>query len=300
MAAGRYRFNHDYQRNAVIRWIQCSVMMVCLLYLAAATANTDESTQPLPDAARRLLVAQLMHESGVHGLLRQLPHFIDQELENLAASSMPFAPPELAELREQLETRFAVADIRRHITERVLHAMSSQALVELREVLSQPPAERFRALQSAMADEKIQDDIRDYRLLMRDRQPRGERVALLDRLNRVLGYATMEVELKVELRKSLLASASWLKTKERIAEPLLERELASYRERVSAQTQEDARLYFLFMFKHTPSDQLDALAVLYEHPRYEQFMAECFQGLQKVFRESRAASYRSGRELTAR
>lgn len=283
----------------MIRWIQCIVMMLSMLWLSVATATTAP-TQPLPDAARRLVVAQLLHESGVNGLLRQIPLFIDQELDNLAASSMPFTPPELAQLRDQLETRFAVPDIRRHISDRLLDAMDSQSLVELRALLARPAAERFRALQSAMADDNIQDDIRDYRLLMRDRQPRGERVVLLDRLNRVLGYAAMEVELKVELRKSLLASASWLKTSERIAEPLLERELASYRERVSEQTQEDARLYFLFMFKHTPSEQLERLTSLYEQPRYEQFMAECYEGLQAIFRESRAASFQQSRELTAR
>jgi hypothetical protein len=252
----------------------------------------------LSDSAKRLLIAQVLHESGVHSLLRQVTVFIDQELRNLEASSMPFTAEELATLRSDLESRFAVAELRRHVSERLFVGLDGQALAQLRDLLVKPEAERFRALQDAMDSDDIRADIRDYRLMMRDRQPKGERVELLDTLNQTLRYTALEIELKVELRKSLLANASWLRSRERIQEAVLERELASYRQRVAEQTELDARLYFLFMFKHTPSDQLKSLVSLFEHPLFAHFMAECQQGMQEVFRQARAANGQPRQDVT--
>lgn len=276
-------------------WLAAVLLIPSLAY---AEISAQSTAPQLSEASKRLLIGQLLHESGVQNLLRQLPIFIELELRNLEASSMPFSVQELARLREQLETRFSVPEIRRQVSERLLQTLDAQALTTLRDLLQQPTVEHFRALQAAMDSDDIRADIRDYRLLMRERQPQGARVELLDSLNRALHYTPLEIELKVELRKSLLANASWLKSQEIIPESLLERELASYRQRVTEQTEADARLYFLFMFKHTPSEQLSQLVRLFEHPLFAQFMQECQYGMQEMFREARAATDQLQRDLT--
>jgi hypothetical protein len=138
-----------------------------------------------------------------------------------------------------------------------------------------------------MDDAAIRQDIHDYRIRLREHKPNASRLALIDSLVETLHHAELETSLKVELRKSLLLIASWLRYPEPIAEPLLDRELVAYRKRVAEQISEDARLYFLFMFKHTSNEELNQLISHFSQPDFQRMMQTSHQALMRSFVSAR-------------
>lgn len=239
---------------------------------------------------QQLIVQQLLHESGIVELLRQLPNLIDQEMANLKATPVPFSDEELIKIRFELERRLAVTELKKHLRDKLQAALSEESLRQVQALLQSQTVEQFKRLQIAMQDESIQYDIRAYKAKVKGDAPRGGRVELMETLNKALYQRRIETDLKVELRKNLLASVSWIKSNELINEAMLEKELAQYRERVLQQIDSDARIYFLYMFKRTPSNELKDLIAAYGAPEFKLFMATCNQALVEAFRTARAES----------
>ena len=77
------------------------------------------------------------------------------------------------------------------------------------------------------------------------------------------------------MRKSLLANVSWMKSSQELPEDVLEKELAEYRQRVGSHINENARVFYLYLFKQTSSNDIQQLITQYKTPEFEVFMGLC-------------------------
>jgi hypothetical protein len=269
------------------------------LVYAQANTESDVAQQPISpfmsakaEANQQLMIKYALHESGVYELLRQMPALINQEIGNLEASAMQLTAQELTLLRANLKTRLQTSDIKQSILSYLQSRMSETQLVEVKKMLQAPDVLNFRQLQEDADNEVAYGHMRSYKVQLQEREPNKSRVGLVETLDFSLRQTRIETEIKVELRKNLLANVSWMKSNQELPEEVLEKELTGYRQRVGSHINENARVFYLYLFKQTSSNDIRQLITQYETPEFEVFMGLCEDAILNAFKKARRDAYK--------
>ncbi|OUS24396.1 hypothetical protein A9Q99_24600 [Gammaproteobacteria bacterium 45_16_T64] len=243
------------------------------------------------EANQQLIIKYVLHEAGVYDLLRQMPDLITQEIVNLKASAMPLTEAELAQLRLNLKGRLQTSEMKQSIVSYLQSRMSESELLAVKRMLQAPNVMQFKQLQEDADNEVAHGHMRSYKVQLQENAPNKSRVALVERLDTSLGQTRLETGIKVELRKNLLANVSWMKSSQVLPENVLEKELAEYRERVGGHINENARVFYLYLFKKTPSKDIRGLISRYSNPEFETFMENCEGAILNSFKKARRDAY---------
>ena len=81
---------------------------------------------------------------------------------------------------------------------------------------------------------------------------------------------------------------SQLKSQESIPETMLDDQLRHYRQDVEQQISKNALHAYLYLFKRTPSTQVQDLIQSFDQPAFDNFMSICQAALLDSFRSARA------------
>lgn len=265
--------------------------LVHLLWLSPALISPSwvvaAPDGPVPAALQPATALDtLLLTTGVFEQVAQLAERVDTELSNLEASPL-FTPEEIMQVRAQL------ADLRedtlyQQLLTGVVQQFTAEELAAL-QTLSQRPELQFlvqeeRKLQSPSQQEYV----RLYQLQTQETQPSSVRVDWMLALDRARYKTQFETALKVALRKSVLASVAMVKTRQPLAEASLDSELTQYRQKLSEALSQQALTTYLYLFRKTPTDSVQATVQLFQDPLYQRFMIACEQALQQSFRVARA------------
>ena len=267
-------------RRVSLRWLMVFLLMFTLTQNIARAA--DAGTQ-----AEYLMIQNIMKNAGVLEILYQVPDWIEQELQHLEATPVPFDRTELNSVRSDLETAFASDELKERMKKRLSDQFSFAELSAINELFSQPKVQQFHDLQEGTQSDYIRADIRSYKAKLKNMTPRGSRVEMVKTLDENLRQSQLEADLKVELRKSLLTSVSWVKSNELLEEGVLEQELSAYRQRVGEEINRNALIFYLYLFKRTPSPELNQLVTAFQQPDYKRFMAICHEEMLSSIQEAR-------------
>ena len=254
------------------------VLMLMMLLTTAARAQAPDVAQPW---------RSLLDAAGVSALLAQTDSLINQEVSNLEKTPLGFTPAELKILREQLLRRLGPQRLQADIVSRLQQHMTAAQQQELLAMLQSPRVRFMQTLQAQLDDSRVREAMRSYKVQVKENAPNPRRVELLENLDSSLQQTSLEAELKVELRKQLLATVTQLKTHESFSESMLDDQLEEYRRDVEGKISRNALYAYLYLFKRTPSSQLQDLIRHYNSPAYEQFMALCHDTIQVSFRTAR-------------
>ncbi len=269
-----------------------------LVYAQPNATNdvTQQSVSPFmsakAEANQQLMIKYALHESGVYELLRQMPALINQEIGNLEASAMQLTAQELKRLRANLKARLQASEIKQSILSYLQSRMSENQLVEVKKMLQAPDVLNFRQLQEDADNEVAYGHMRSYKVQLQEREPNKSRVGLVETLDYSLRQTRIETEIKVELRKNLLANVSWMKSSQELPEDVLEKELMEYRQRVGSHINENARVFYLYLFKQTSSNDIRQLITQYKTPEFEVFMGLCEDAILNAFKKARRDGYK--------
>lgn len=266
-----------------MKFLKPYVLVMCLWSWVSAPVWASD----LESTAEHLMIQSILKQAGVMELLYQIPKWIDQELQNLEATPVPFDQQELAFIREDLESNFAASTLKQSLMAALANDFTLEELRRLRQLFKKPEVKKFHHLQEGTESEYIQADIRSYKAKLKNTNPRGARVDMVVQLDDNLKQSDMEADLKVELRKSLLTSVSWVKSNEVLEESILEKELASYRQRVGEEIDHKALIFYLYLFKRTPSNQLNQVVASFGEPEFRKFMGVCHQVMLSSIRQGR-------------
>lgn len=265
--------------------------LVHLLWLSPALISPSwvvaAPDGPVPAALQPATALDtLLLTTGVFEQVAQLAERVDTELSNLEASPL-FTPEEIMQVRAQL------ADLRedtlyQQLLTGVVQQFTAEELAAL-QTLSQRPELQFlvqeeRKLQSPSQQEYV----RLYQLQTQETQPSSVRVDWMLALDRARYKTQFETALKVALRKSVLASVAMVKTRQPLAEASLDSELTEYRQKLSAELSQQALTTYLYLFRKTPTDSVQATVKVFQDPLYQRLMIACEQALQQSFRVARA------------
>ena len=190
-------------------------------------------------------------------------------------------------MRSDLESSFASGPLKERLMTRLSEQFNLQELEQIYEIFKQPQIKKFNDLQQGAQSDYIRADIRSYKAKLKNTTPRGSRVEMVKNLDSNLFQSQLEADLKVELRKSLLTSVSWVKSAELLEEVTLDKELTSYKERVGEEINRKALIFYLYLFKRTPSSQLNQLVDAFGNPAFGKFMATCHAVMLSSVKEAR-------------
>ncbi len=243
----------------------------------SASANTADIDWPL-----------LLDGSGVSGILAQTNDLIGQEMANLEKAPLGFTPQELSTLQQQFRARLGSDSLRQDVIARLQQQLDPEQARQLQQLLQSPRMKFLSTLQAQLNDDAVRQSLRTYRVQVRETTPNSGRLQLLTTLDDTRRLTALETALKVEMRKQMLVTVTQVKLQENVPEPLLDAQLQQYRQEVAQQLSRTALDTHLYLFKRTPSAQVQALISTLDQPAFEQFMAICQSAIQDAFRDARA------------
>lgn len=229
----------------------------------------------------------LLDVAGVSTVLAQTDLLINQEVANLEKTPLGFSAVELQRLRQQLLDHLAPEQLQADIIARLQQDFDPQQRQNLQTLLQSPRTRFLHTLQAQLNDDAVREAMRSYKVQVTEKAPNHHRLQLITKLNDSLQHSALETELKVELRKQLLALVAQLKTDETFSESQIDAQLESYRRDVEDSISRNAVYAYLYLFKRTPSPDVQALITTYHDPVYLQFMSLCQESLQTSFRNAR-------------
>lgn len=257
------------------------VVSIVMLTMGSGVLWADQNAQTREQWERYI------ESAGVSVVLDQANDLIEQEIRNLENAPLGFTATQLEAMRDQLRLRLGSERLKQDIVARLQRDYSPQQMQELNRVLESKSLQALQQLQLQLTDADVRQAMRSYRIKVQEHSPNETRLQLLSSLDQQLQQSALETELKVELRKQLLATVSHLKTSETFPEDLLERQLEDYRATVEGEISENAVFAYLYLLKRTPSSRVRDLLVSLDDPAFEAFMALCLDAMQDSFREAR-------------
>lgn len=268
------------------RWI---AVLVCALLMPIATSSQayDQGSQPPPTTAYNSQWEPYFAATGVSAILTEFHHLIAQEIDNLSHIPMGLTTAELTQIRARFMAELHPRQLKANMSQALKQQLSLQEQSELAQVLEAKFLRQLQRLEAELAQTEVRRAMRSYQWTLKNRTPLPARVALLDDLNVSLGQSALEAELKVELRKHLLAVIATIKGGEVVPEGLLDQQLANYRDEVALQISDNARAAYLYLLKQVPSSELRNWVSVLNEPVYSRFMTICQQTLSESFRYAR-------------
>ena len=230
---------------------------------------------------------RLLQVAGVNDVLDQADAMIKQEMANLQNAPLGFDKLELKQLRHRFDARLGSAQLKQAVVADLKRRISPDQARKLAAVLNSPRYRFLQSLQTQLADPNVREDMRAYKVQVKDQAPNPSRVSLLENLNTSLEQSTLEADLKVALRKQLLITVSEMKTRETYSDAMLDQQLAGYRQEVKENISQNALYAYLYLYKHTPSDQVQDLVTSLHSPSYEKFMHVCRDAIRASFELAR-------------
>lgn len=230
---------------------------------------------------------QFIESAGVAVVLDQANDLIEQEIRNLEKAPLGFTAQQLTTIRDQFRRQLGSQQLKRDIVSRLQRDYSPQQLEALQAVLASSKLQQLQSLQLQLDDAQVRRAVRSYRLKIMEKEPNQQRLLLLTTLDQQLQQSALETELKVELRKQLLATVSHLKASESFSESMLETQLQDYRATVEGEISQNALFAYLYLLKRTPSSTVRDLVTALDQPAFDAFMALCLEAVQDSFRDAR-------------
>lgn len=263
--------------------------LVHLLWLSPALISPSWvfAAPPVPTVLQPATALDtLLLTTGVFEQITQLAERVDTELSNLEASPL-FTPEEIMQVRAQL-TDLREDTLYQQLLAGVVQQFTAEELATLQTLSQQPELQFLVQEERKLQSPSQQEYVRLYQLQTQETQPSSVRVDWMLALDRARYKTQFETALKVALRKSVLASVAMVKTRQPLAEASLDSELTQYRQKLSEALSQQALTSYLYLFRKTPTDSVQATVQLFQDPLYQRFMIACEQALQQSFRVARA------------
>jgi len=228
-----------------------------------------------------------IEQSGVADVLQQADYLIQQEIRNLQNAPLDLSPTHLQLITRELEQRLGPEQLQRDMVARLQRDFPVAQQAQLDAIVRSGNLQQLQVLQQRLADPEVRKAVRAYRYRLMQEIPDQQRLSLLASLDQELQQTALETDLKVEIRKQLLATVTALKSREVYSEGMLDKQLQAYRQSVAGEISVNALYAYLYLLKRTPSDSVQDLVDAINRPAFDSFMTLCRQSLQDSFRVAR-------------
>lgn len=253
-------------------WRFAQKLLSIVVLAGAAMISWGNEFEAAPPGASTEISQEVLSRAGVDDIVSQLAIWLDEELRNVEASGLNVTDAEINDIRRSMKRHFMTSSLTQRLRENVAQQFDQEALLGLQTLLLDDQVLQLHGMMADAEREYVKARIREYKAKLKNHSLRNRRVELLDQLVKSLGWVELEIDLKVELRKSVLNSVSWIKAGEWVPERELDQELESYRQRLRDELYGANRIYALYLFRRIPTDRLERLVKHFRDPDYTQLM----------------------------
>lgn len=288
-----HQASRDFPVFHFIRYLLWRPLVAGVLLLPWLTAFASAPVSVAPGRPDVAFVASvdwlaLLEATGVSTVLEQAQPLIQQEIAHLEKAPLGFSPEALQTLRQQWQERLGSTRLKQDVIARLQRQVSPEQALQVQAVVQSPRLKFLQTLQAQLGDEAVRERLRAYRVQVRETVPSPDRLTLFALLERQLGRTALETDLKVELRKQVLARVSRQEDQDAVPEALLETQLQNYRQELEQQIGRAALDEHLYLFKNTPTPQVQALVRTLDQPAFNHFLDVCREAVKDSFRAARA------------
>ena len=160
-------------------------------------------------------------------------------------------------------------------------------LARARQLLDSPLAQRFTAAERAVG-EKDAKGLADYRVQLKERPPRQDRLDLVKRLDMAAHTTELATLLRYEVGKTQALLALRARG-ESIDEQTMSKQTREQEKALRESSGKAVESFMLYAYRQIPSDQLADYAALYEQPAVALLLKSSVEALPQLFAERRAA-----------
>lgn len=205
----------------------------------------------------------------------------------LCEQSAPLIARGLPETEQaRVSSLFAADKVCLGLARRVAPKLDVAQLQQAEALLASPLAKRFTQAERAVGESGTQG-LAAYRLQLRERPPRAERLALVRRLDRAAQTTAMATVLRYEAGKTQLMWAAKARG-ERLDEPALSARTEAQGKALGASSAEAVESFMLYAYRQMPSAELAEYAALYEQEPVSRLLQASVQALPTVFAARRS------------
>lgn len=230
----------------------------------------------------------LLQATGVFDQLTSVSVMVEQELANLEASPL-FSLEEISQVRSLL-SRLREDVLYQQIQSALARELPAGTETALRALVQRPEWQALAREEQALQSPAQQEQLRLYQLRTKESPPAASRVTWMQALDEARYRTRFDVALRVALRKNLLAAVALVKTRQPLTETALDNELREFRRKLSEELAQKATASYLFLYRKTPTERVQATVTLFQAPEYRRFMEVCELALQQSFLAARAES----------
>lgn len=205
----------------------------------------------------------------------------------LCEQSAPLVARGLPEAQQaRVNNIFAADKVCLGLARRVAPKLQAAQLQQAEALLANPLAQRFTRAERAVGETGA-EGLAAYRLQLRERPPRAERLALVRRLDRAAQTTAMASLLRYEAGKTQLMLT--LKARgESLDEQALSAKTEAQGKALGASSAEAVESFMLYAYRQMPSAELAEYAALYEQEPVSRLLQVSVQALPAVFTARRA------------
>lgn len=160
-------------------------------------------------------------------------------------------------------------------------------LESARQLLDSPLAQRFTAAERAVG-EKDAKNLADYRVQLKERPPRQDRLDLVKRLDTAAHTTELAAVLRYEVGKTQALLALRARG-DNLDEQALSSQTRAQEEALRVSSAKAVESFMLYAYRQIPSDQLAEYAAIYEQPAVALLLKSSVEALPQLFAERRAA-----------
>ncbi|HLD67087.1 MAG TPA: hypothetical protein VJA19_13680 [Pseudomonas sp.] len=205
----------------------------------------------------------------------------------LCEQSAPLVARGLPEAQQaRVNTIFAADGLCLGLARRVAPKLERAQLQQAEALLDSPLARQFTQAERAVGETGA-EGLAAYRLQLRERPPRAERLALVRRLDRAAQTTAMASLLRYEAGKTQLSLALEARG-EHLDERALSAQTEAQGKALGTSSAEAVESFMLYAYRQMPSAQLAEYAALYEQEPVSRLLRASVQALPALFAARRA------------
>lgn len=241
------------------------------------------------EATKERLARELYLLSGYSAVVHQIDVWVQSELSILKETNESLSLEQFAKVRQRLEAVFNAEHVRSRLVEQLRIHLSLNDMESLLSSLDRPSIKKSMGIDILLSQSSDEQEAFEHYKARLQRHPALEsRWRVIRALSFAQGGQSLEVLVRVELRKSLLRALKYIKHGELIAEARLNKIVEGYRQALQMEGDAERLLRNLYLFRYVPNHYLEAYVDTLQKAPYQSWLGQSQSYLNAYFAQGRS------------
>lgn len=258
-----------------------------LVSVKSKNIESASKAQLFSQSDAKALVVELLQMTHISDAIADCDELVSKELENLSANPDAYQADQLDAVKQNMQESISGQQIIDWLASNIANNIDHTKLVELRDLFNDPTIYEMKRLERDTKNTFDPYEFKAYKMKLQTKEPRKDRVEIVDDLDQLARYSRVNSAIRVEIRKNLLKEVTKELRNQEISESLLNGQLEEYGYKVTEEMENRIRASLMYTFRKTPSSKLRQYQSSLKKDEVKQFLDLTETALVGYFRESR-------------